>query len=227
MLDAIAQVADDLESLGFEAVFTGASTLPLLVTDRAVAADLRSTRDVDAIVSVRDLGHYHGLQASLRRLGYRDGLAEDDPLCRLWRGDVPVDFMPTPDPGVGTDNRWFAPGFQRPARSVLPNGRSAAHLDAVYFVAAKIEAFRDRGRLRDGLLDWYGSADLEDLIALVDGRAELGAEIGAAPEDVAGLIGVWAYQVLQHARVADVLAGHGSSPGRVGLLVDRLTALVR
>ena len=49
----------------------------------------------------------------------------------------------------------------------------------VYFCASKLEAFGDRGKN-----DYAGSRDLEDLIAVVDGRAELVGEIQAAQSDV-------------------------------------------
>jgi len=53
---------------------------------------------------------------------------------------------------------------------------------AVYFCASKIEAFADRGKN-----DFPASRDLEDLIAVVDGRAELVGEIEAAGERCAFL----------------------------------------
>jgi len=64
----------------------------------------------------------------------------------------------------------------------------------VYFCASKLEAFGDRGKN-----DYLGSRDLEDLIAVVDGRAELVREIKAAQSDVRSylakeitkLLGAW------------------------------------
>jgi hypothetical protein len=52
-------------------------------------------------------------------------------------------------------------------------------VSSVYFCASKLEAFGDRGRN-----DCAGSRDLEDLIAVVDGRAELVGEIQTARSDV-------------------------------------------
>jgi hypothetical protein len=52
-------------------------------------------------------------------------------------------------------------------------------VNPVYFCASKLEAFRDRGKN-----DYWGSHDLEDVIAVVDGRAELVREIRAAQNDV-------------------------------------------
>jgi hypothetical protein len=53
----------------------------------------------------------------------------------------------------------------------------------VYFCATKLEAFVGRGNS-----DYQASHDLEDLIAVVDGRAELVDEILAGPKDVRAYI---------------------------------------
>jgi len=52
-------------------------------------------------------------------------------------------------------------------------------VNSVYFCASKLEAFHDRGRG-----DYLGSRDLEDVIAVVDGRQELLGELRAAESDV-------------------------------------------
>jgi len=225
MLEIIEAVAADLASLGVEGVFTGASTLPLLVTDPVVRGVLRHTRDVDVIVLVSGLVHYQGIQSGLRRLGYQDRLEEEGPLCRLWREGVPVDVMPCPDPGVGTDNRWFRPGCQQPDRVGLPGGGRIAVLDPVYFAAAKIDAFRSRGRV-GGKLDWYGSPDLEDLLALVDGTPELAEQVSTAPADVAQHISGWATELLSQPDARDIVDGNAATPGRTTLLTERLESLV-
>ena len=145
-------------------------------------------------------------------------------MCRLWRNDLPVDVMPCPDHGVGTDNRWFLPGSRASARVALPSGRDVAVLGPVYFAAAKIEAFRSRGRFQ-GELDWYGASDLEDLLALVDGCPELPDLVGAAEPGVRAHIAGWARELLSLSDVRDVIAGNVSTPGRTPLLTRRLEAL--
>jgi hypothetical protein len=54
----------------------------------------------------------------------------------------------------------------------LEPGLTILMVSPVYFCASKLEAFGDRGKN-----DYLGSRDLEDLIAVVDGRAELVGEI--------------------------------------------------
>ena len=64
------------------------------------------------------------------------------------------------------------------ARLLKPDLRVRV-VTAVYFCATKLEAFAGRGKH-----DYQSSHDLEDLMAVVDGRAELAKEIHSGPEDV-------------------------------------------
>jgi hypothetical protein len=57
-------------------------------------------------------------------------------------------------------------------------------VNAVYFCASKFEVFGDRGKN-----DYLGSRDLEDVVAVVDGRQELVGEIKAAQGDVRSYLG--------------------------------------
>lgn len=50
---------------------------------------------------------------------------------------------------------------------------------APYFLATKIDAFHNRGSD-----DFIASHDMEDIITLLDGRAEVIEEITTAPDDV-------------------------------------------
>jgi hypothetical protein len=61
----------------------------------------------------------------------------------------------------------------------LEQGLKIRLVAAVYFCRSKIEAFAGRGKN-----DFPASRDLEDLIAVVDGRGELVGEIEAAANDV-------------------------------------------
>ncbi len=56
-------------------------------------------------------------------------------------------------------------------------------IDAVTFVATKLEAFRQRG---NG--DPMGSRDIEDVIAVVDGKADIHSKVQAADTAVQAYI---------------------------------------
>lgn len=83
-------------------------------------------------------------------------------------------------PGLSSDQR-LTPFDCFPLRSAV---REFAHtrlrlISPAAFLATKYVAFSDRG---NG--DYYGSHDLEDFITVVDGRADIVAEIRAAPAGI-------------------------------------------
>ena len=92
------------------------------------------------------------------------------------------------------------------------------------FLAAKHAAFQDPTRGRG---DYLASRDIEDIIALADGRPELDAEIrGAKPEIRAHLRDMFA-GLLKEPRFLDALPGHlPPDPGSQARL-PRLERLLR
>jgi hypothetical protein len=73
----------------------------------------------------------------------------------------------------------YKPAMDSAVSHELEPGLRARVVTGVFFCATKLEAFAGRGKN-----DYLSSHDLEDLIAVVDGRAELVEEIQAGPEDV-------------------------------------------
>ena len=94
-------------------------------------------------------------------------------------------------------------------------------VSALYFCATKIEAFRGRGAG-----DYRSSPDIEDLIAVVDGRAELVNELRSAPDDVRSYIAGAISQMLRTREFTDSLPGHlshdAASQSRISILLERL-----
>ncbi len=66
-----------------------------------------------------------------------------------------------------------------------------------------MEAFAGRGKD-----DYLGSHDLEDIIAIIDGRAELVAEIENAPDDVRFYIADKIKNWLENDKFINALPGH-------------------
>lgn len=70
-------------------------------------------------------------------------------------------------------------GQHSATQRLLKPGLRIRLINAPCFVATKVDAFRDRG---NG--DCQGSRDIEDIISLIDGRAELATEIAASLQDI-------------------------------------------
>jgi hypothetical protein len=223
-LERLCRIAGRLGSLRERVVFLGGASVGLLVTDPA-APPLRTTKDVDAIIEVGTTVEYSvQLRDELLALGLREDVSPDAPLCRWIADDIILDLMPTNSGVLGFTNRWYREAMDTAVERVLPTGVSVRIVTAPCFLATKLDAFDGRG---GG--DYALSHDLEDLIAVVDGRPELVAEVGAAAPSLRSFIGTRIANLLADARFVDALPGHlpgdPASQRRVPLLLERLTRL--
>jgi predicted nucleotidyltransferase len=109
-------------------------------------------------------------------------------------------------------------------RVQLPAGREIRLISPPVFIATKLEAFRGRGNN-----DYLASHDLEDIITVIDGRAELVEETRRASEplrrylaeQLAGLVSINDFLDAIPAH----LPGDGASQQRVPEVIRRLRAL--
>lgn len=177
-LDQLRLAAIELAPLLDRLVFLGGCTTGLFITDPA-AADIRPTKDVDVIVDVAGRVEYQELEARLREMGFGQPMEEDDPICRWRKETVVVDVMPTDPAILGFGNRWYPEAIATAQNLQLGKGLEISVVTPPMFVATKIEAFKGRG---NG--DFYGSQDVEDIIAVIDGRKELVEELAQSGKDV-------------------------------------------
>jgi len=156
--------------------FLGGTATGLLITDPA-AGPVRAT--VDVVVEVVSRSAYSRIQQQLRRAGFVEDERPGAPLCRWVVDGIPLDVMPTDPSILGFANRWYPAVVAAPTRHALREGPEIRLITGPLFVATKLEAFRQRGQS-----DLYGSRDLEDILAVVVGRAELVMECRAASSDI-------------------------------------------
>jgi predicted nucleotidyltransferase len=177
-LKAIQTVFERLGPLGDRVVFLGGAAVELLIADSA-GLYLRGTKDVDVIVRVDSwLEYTRDLRAELLRQGFREDTKEDAPICRWLVEGIEVDIMPTESRSlIGEANPWYPAAFEKAERRQLPTGAVIRLVTPSYFIATKLTAFRNRGKG-----DYRGSLDMEDVVAVIDGRAAIEAEIAASPE---------------------------------------------
>lgn len=72
-------VADKLQELCDDVVFLGGCTTAIFINDPA-SPDVRSTLDVDCIVDVISLNHYHKLERKLTERGFKKSI-HDNIIC--------------------------------------------------------------------------------------------------------------------------------------------------
>jgi predicted nucleotidyltransferase len=162
-----------------DVVFVGGATVVLWITDPAAPAP-RPTKDVDVGGEVFRRADLHAFEQRLRDAKFRED-HESTVICRWRHGtgeldDLILDVMAADAALMGFANRWQAEALPHAVHRRLPSGTTIRAASPPYLVATKLEAFRGRGR-GDHLM----SADLEDIVALADGRAEIVNETRSAP----------------------------------------------
>jgi hypothetical protein len=222
-LELLTNAAKLLKPMLDDLVFVGGCTTALLITDKA-AAEVRPTYDVDAIAEITSYAQYVTFSARLRELGFREDTSEDAPICRWIHGDLKLDVMPMDEQILGFSNRWYAEAMQHAVRGNLTNDIIIRVVTAPYFLATKLEAFKGRGKS-----DYFASHDLEDLIAVIDGRVELSQEIQEADPVLKAYIGTEIRTLLHERQFIDALPGYllpdKASQDRLGRLLDILQLL--
>lgn len=178
-LQMIETAIGPLRPLLDEVVFVGGVTVELWITD-AGAPPLRLTADVDVIVEVATRRDYYRLEDRVRGLGFKND-ESSGVICRFnhLKSGLVLDVMPTKATLLGFENKWLGEAFAHAIEVKLHAGQSIKAIPPPFLLATKLEAFAGRGKH-----DFYGSRDFEDVVRLVDGRAELVDEVAEAPEEL-------------------------------------------
>lgn len=180
LIQMIARVAQALGSeLCEKMAFVGGATTGLLLTDAFAREQVRSTDDVDLIVHVIGTLGFVRLQEQLHAKGFRVAPPVGDetmPICAMKLDGMRVDFMPDDGAVLGFTNRWYGEALATALPHTLPDGLQIRLVAPAYFLATKLDAWKGRGQN-----DALSSRDIEDILALTDGRDELIEEVKAAP----------------------------------------------
>jgi len=206
-----------------EFVFVGGCTAGLFMTDPG-AGGIRPTRDVDAIVDVTSYAMYTELSKRLRTLGLAEDTTPGAPLCRWRHDDLIVDVMPVDERVLGFSNRWYPAAIKTALTFDVAEQRVRVVTPAL-FIATKFEAYRGRGAH-----DLFASHDLEDIVAVVDGRSEIVSDVARAAADVRSYIAAELRALLDNRDFIEALSGFllpdAASQARRGLIEARLRSLV-
>jgi hypothetical protein len=204
-----------------EIVFIGGVTLGLLITDKA-AAPIRSTDDVDVIAEILSYVDYIAFSERLRKAQFTEDTSEEPLTCRWFHGKLKLDVLALSKEVLGYTNLWYERALNHAVAFVLPNGQSIRVITAPYFLGTKMEAFRGRGQM-----DFLASHDLEDFVAVIDGRSTILKEIADSPSDVREYLVEAATSLLSESRFLDAVPGFVLDYGRVPLILERLNRLTQ
>jgi predicted nucleotidyltransferase len=208
---------DRLGELADEVVFLGGCATGLLITDPA-APPIRATQDVDVITEVGTLAEYHRLSKRLRHKGFAEDQSPDAPICRWVAPGVVLDIMPTNEEILGFGNDWYRPALAEATELALPSGHTIKMVTAPYFLATKLAAFDNRGRG-----DFMMSHDMEDIVAVLDGRPELVEELQHVDDALRDYLATRFGELLASEDFLAAIPGHlqggAASPDRTPVVV--------
>ena len=213
-----------LGPLADDMVFLGGCSTGLLLTDIA-APPIRVTQDVDVITEVASLADYHRLSGQLRKRGFKEDQSSDAPICRWVAAGVVLDVMPTRPEILGFGNEWYQPALDAAVGVELPSGKRIRMVTAPYFLATKLAAFIGRGKG-----DYVTSHDIEDIVAVLDGRPEIVNEVRQVNETLRKHLMARFAALLRDKNFVAALHGHlpgdTASQARAPLVMERITGIV-
>jgi hypothetical protein len=106
-------------------------------------------------------------------------------------------------------------------RATLPSGGAIQLIAPPAFIGTKLEAFDGRGRG-----DFLSIHDIEDMVIVVDGRAELLDEVASATAELRAYLAMRINRFLQNPDFVAALPGHlpgdAASQARLPIILDRL-----
>jgi len=221
-LPAIRIVATAFGDLRPDVMFVGGAITGLLVTDPAAPAS-RLTVDVDVVVDIATRAEYVRLIERLRDLGFVEDTRDGAPACRWVVQGITVDVM-SAGPQPGPTSRWYAEALAHANSVAITEDVSVRVISAPYFLATKLDAFGDGQRD-----DLVASRDIEDVVAVIDGRATIEQEIAAAPPSVRQYLREQFRSLLANSDFDNAVAGHlpgdSASQARLPLVLSRMRAI--
>jgi hypothetical protein len=171
MLKFTARILAELKE---EVVFLGGCTTGLFITDIA-APDVRNTLDIDCLVDVISVRDYHLVEKKLERRGFKKVINDDT--CR-WHYEkllrLTLDVLPTRQEILGFGSPWFKAAIKNSISHQISENLIIKTVDVPHFLATKIIAFEERGNH-----DFLASHDFEDIVTVIDGRAEVVEDIAS------------------------------------------------
>ena len=178
---------------------------------------------MDVILEVVTTERYSDLEARIRRLGFEHDMREGAPLCRWMLGRLTVDIMPTEGAALGLNTAWFKEALATATEQEFAHTRLKL-VSPVGFLATKYVAFLDRGAG-----DYYASHDPEDFVTVIDGRANIAADVDQAPAELRHYVIVAVQSLISKQELDEALPGQippdSASQQRLPLLRRKLAAI--
>jgi len=134
--------------------------------------------------------------------------------------------MPTDPKLLGFGNEWYRLALVAAMPAGLPSGRTIRLVTPAYFLATKLAAFDGRGAG-----DYLASHDMEDIVAVLDGRPSIVDDVLHADSTLRAHLASRFSMLLSDRRFVEALSAHlppdTANQQRARLLLGRVEALGR
>jgi hypothetical protein len=172
------------------------------------------------IAEIVTYADYIAFSERLREAHFTEDAGEKPLTCRWHNGALTLDVLALNEEVLGFTNIWYEPALRHAFTVTLPRGQSIRVITAPFFLGTKMEAFRKRGRM-----DFQASHDLEDFVAVIEGRDILLQETVESPKELRRYLAEAAKTLLAEPRFLDVLPGFVLNSERVPLIQERLASI--
>ncbi len=212
----IKAVSAALSYLNEKVVFVGGATVSLYA-DRTVF-EVRPTDDIDVLIEILNYVNRTELESRLREVGFLHD-TESSIVCRFKIHGITVDIMPTKDASIGFNRKWHAEGFEKALNFNIDESCTINLLSAPYFIASKLEAFKDRGE-NDGRT----SKDFEDIIFVLENRKVIWEEMNILQGKIKEYLQYEFTQLLKNPNISEWIDGHveRGSPPATRLIMEEM-----
>jgi predicted nucleotidyltransferase len=213
-------IATALGLLNDRVVYVGGAVVSLYINDPS-ADDIRPTKDLDLTIEIASLGELEALREELIRCGFIQS-ADDSVICRFRYEDVWVDVMATEPIGWAPGNRWFKQGFGLAFHYSLDN-LEIRLLPLSYFLAAKFDAFFDRG-----IKDIWASHDYEDIVYLFNHVSDVSEQVLHSKAEVKSYLKDCAAKIIESNQLKEAIVGnlfYEAQEERFQLVLSRLKTI--
>ena len=216
----IKAVHNALGELRDKVVFVGGATVSLYADPGS--AQVRPTDDVDILIEVWGYANYGAIEDQLRQMGFQND-TESGVICRYKVQGIIVDVMPTEGKALGFNSKWHPEGFKNAIDFEIDKEHTVKILSTPYFLATKLEAFKDRGK-NDGRT----SQDFEDIVFVLENRRAVWAELEQTSGELKEYLIAEFRKWMKNPNFEEWIVGHveRGSPPATGFILEQLKKFI-
>lgn len=158
----------------------------------------------------------------MRTQGFQEDTSDGAPICRWTSGELILDVMPTNEKILGFGSHWYSAAAENSITIDLTPKRKIKMVSAPYFLITKLTAFEGRGND-----DYLMSHDIEDIIAVLDGRPSIKKEVINSPSELIQELSRQFKILSTNNRFLNTISGHLPTDSASQARAPRIVSLIK